>query len=386
MGSRTMAHTGALLRTGQTPADLLAAIAASPVTVPDQWQVQIQAKVQTKADVLLRTRRPDRRARSERPTSSRSPTSARPSSGCSRPNPTPGSASCRRGRRRSRISRDLIPAPAPPTVRVARRPPRRLGPASDRDDRPPSRPAARRASSTDHEGLDRLAVLHGVDARDVAEGRPCGSPRVGMVVANHPAPPGHVLERIAKVRVLEVEECADVAVAIDDDVDGGKVAMDEDRLGPSLAQERISAISRASPAGELRGGRSTARSLPAGWLRIGRSRSAAAAASPWTAASVRARAPVSSQAAPTAPSTWLVISHGVPSISMIRGSGTGIPVPAATVMFAATRRASAPVPGRTVARPGRGRRQGAIATWHSRRPTAVARPRRRTCRGARRSR
>ena len=46
---------GALLRTGETPADLLAAIAASPVTVPDQWQVQIQAKVQTKARVLLRT-------------------------------------------------------------------------------------------------------------------------------------------------------------------------------------------------------------------------------------------------------------------------------------------------------------------------------------------
>ena len=43
-------------------------------------------------------------------------------------------------------------------------------------------------------------------------------------------------------------------------------------------------------------------------------------------------------------------------------------------------------PGRTVARPGCGCRQGAIATWHSRRPTAVARPRRRTRRGARRSR
>jgi nickel-dependent lactate racemase len=45
----------ALLRTGATPADLLARIAASPVTVPDQWQVQIQARVQTKARVLLRT-------------------------------------------------------------------------------------------------------------------------------------------------------------------------------------------------------------------------------------------------------------------------------------------------------------------------------------------
>ncbi len=46
---------GALLRSAATPADLLAGIAASPVTVPDQWQVQIQARVQTKARVLLRT-------------------------------------------------------------------------------------------------------------------------------------------------------------------------------------------------------------------------------------------------------------------------------------------------------------------------------------------
>ena len=45
----------AILRTGATPADLLASIAASPVTVPDQWQVQIQARVQAKARVLLRT-------------------------------------------------------------------------------------------------------------------------------------------------------------------------------------------------------------------------------------------------------------------------------------------------------------------------------------------
>ena len=45
---------GRLLHEGRSPADLLERIAASPVTVPDQWQVQIQARVQTKARVLLR--------------------------------------------------------------------------------------------------------------------------------------------------------------------------------------------------------------------------------------------------------------------------------------------------------------------------------------------
>ena len=51
----TTARTREILRDRATPADLLAAIAASPVTVPDQWQVQIQARVQTKARVLVRT-------------------------------------------------------------------------------------------------------------------------------------------------------------------------------------------------------------------------------------------------------------------------------------------------------------------------------------------
>jgi nickel-dependent lactate racemase len=46
---------GRLLREGRSPADLLERIAASPVTVPDQWQVQIQARIQQKARVLLRT-------------------------------------------------------------------------------------------------------------------------------------------------------------------------------------------------------------------------------------------------------------------------------------------------------------------------------------------
>jgi nickel-dependent lactate racemase len=46
---------GALLHQGSSPADLLERIASSPVTIPDQWQVQIQARIQTKAQVLLRT-------------------------------------------------------------------------------------------------------------------------------------------------------------------------------------------------------------------------------------------------------------------------------------------------------------------------------------------
>ena len=46
---------GRLLREGRSPADLLARIEASPVTIPDQWQVQIQARIQLKAQVLLRT-------------------------------------------------------------------------------------------------------------------------------------------------------------------------------------------------------------------------------------------------------------------------------------------------------------------------------------------
>ena len=40
---------GTLLHEGRSPADLLERIAASPVTIPDQWQVQIQARVQAKA-------------------------------------------------------------------------------------------------------------------------------------------------------------------------------------------------------------------------------------------------------------------------------------------------------------------------------------------------
>ena len=44
-----------LLRSADTPDGLLAAIAGLPTTVPDQWQVQVQARVQQRARVLLRT-------------------------------------------------------------------------------------------------------------------------------------------------------------------------------------------------------------------------------------------------------------------------------------------------------------------------------------------
>jgi len=45
---------GTLLHEGRSPADILERIAASPVTIPDQWQVQIQARIQARARVLLR--------------------------------------------------------------------------------------------------------------------------------------------------------------------------------------------------------------------------------------------------------------------------------------------------------------------------------------------
>ena len=40
---------GRMLLEGALPAELLDRIAASPVTIPDQWQVQIQARVQMQA-------------------------------------------------------------------------------------------------------------------------------------------------------------------------------------------------------------------------------------------------------------------------------------------------------------------------------------------------
>jgi nickel-dependent lactate racemase len=44
-----------LLAQRGTPAALLELIESSPVTIPDQWQVQIQARVQSRARVLVRT-------------------------------------------------------------------------------------------------------------------------------------------------------------------------------------------------------------------------------------------------------------------------------------------------------------------------------------------
>lgn len=45
---------GELLHARDTPLELLEMIAASPVTIPDQWQVQIQARIQSRSRVLLK--------------------------------------------------------------------------------------------------------------------------------------------------------------------------------------------------------------------------------------------------------------------------------------------------------------------------------------------
>jgi nickel-dependent lactate racemase len=45
---------GQLLRSRATPAELLEMIESSPTTIPDQWQVQIQARVQAIAQVMLK--------------------------------------------------------------------------------------------------------------------------------------------------------------------------------------------------------------------------------------------------------------------------------------------------------------------------------------------
>ena len=46
---------GRILSEGKSPEDLLRRIESAPETTPDQWQVQIQAKVQRKAEVFLRS-------------------------------------------------------------------------------------------------------------------------------------------------------------------------------------------------------------------------------------------------------------------------------------------------------------------------------------------
>ena len=43
------------MTSGRTPEQLLATIAARPQTVPDQWQIQIQAKIQADARVVMHT-------------------------------------------------------------------------------------------------------------------------------------------------------------------------------------------------------------------------------------------------------------------------------------------------------------------------------------------
>ena len=44
-----------VLASAESPAALLEAIAASDETIPDQWQVQIQARVQQRARVMVHT-------------------------------------------------------------------------------------------------------------------------------------------------------------------------------------------------------------------------------------------------------------------------------------------------------------------------------------------
>ena len=79
--------------------------------------------------------------------------------------------------------------------------------------------------------------------------------------------------------MLEVEECADVAVAVDDDVDGGKVAMDEDRPRAVARLKwirRLRASRRASRVAADRGPDAAGRMASERSISI-----SAAAASPW---------------------------------------------------------------------------------------------------------
>ncbi len=46
---------GEVLASAATPAKLLEMICTPGYSVPDQWQVQVQAQIQTKADVLVKT-------------------------------------------------------------------------------------------------------------------------------------------------------------------------------------------------------------------------------------------------------------------------------------------------------------------------------------------
>ena len=66
---------GAVLASQPSPERLLAMINAPGYSVPDQWQVQVQAQIQMKAQVLVKTTGLGATARSVRRTSSRSTTS-----------------------------------------------------------------------------------------------------------------------------------------------------------------------------------------------------------------------------------------------------------------------------------------------------------------------
>ncbi len=57
---------GQVLASQPSPAKLLAMITAPGYSVPDQWQVQLQAQLQLKANVMVKTERPDARRRSRR--------------------------------------------------------------------------------------------------------------------------------------------------------------------------------------------------------------------------------------------------------------------------------------------------------------------------------
>ena len=72
-----------LLASEPTPAALMAAILARSDTIPDQWQVQVQARVQRKRRSCC-ARTGSRTTGSAAHTSSQSPTSARPSPRSSR--------------------------------------------------------------------------------------------------------------------------------------------------------------------------------------------------------------------------------------------------------------------------------------------------------------
>ncbi len=103
--SPTTAPTGEVLASARSPRALLAEIAARPVTVPDQWQVQIQAQIQARqpgrdAHLLPQRRGPGHRAPGADPATSPRPWPRRSPP----PGPARGCASCPKARRPSPTS------------------------------------------------------------------------------------------------------------------------------------------------------------------------------------------------------------------------------------------------------------------------------------------